>query len=67
VLCGEHEEQAEAMMMGMGGVMLENTDWFGGLRDRVLLSDAGKRGEVDDAIDRMLETVRRLVFPIHGL
>jgi acetoin utilization protein AcuC len=67
VLCGEHEEQADAMMMGMGGVMLENTDWFGGLRDRVLLSDAGKRGEVDDAIDRMLETVRRLVFPIHGL
>jgi acetoin utilization protein AcuC len=50
VLCGQQAEHDD-LMIGMGGVMLGNTEWSGGLRDRVLLSDA----------------VRRTVFPIHGL
>lgn len=63
-LCGEQDDDAS---MGMGGVMLENTDWFGGLRDRALISDAGMRGTVDAEVAATLERVRKLVFPIHGL
>jgi acetoin utilization protein AcuC len=64
VLCGEPEHDLSA---GMGGVMLENVEWFGGLRDRVLLSDAGLRREVDDQIRRVTERIRATVFPLHGL
>lgn len=52
---------------GMGGVMLENTDWAGGLRDRMLLSDAGRRGEVDLEVDLVVDVIKKTVFPIHGL
>lgn len=63
-LCGESSDD---MMMGLGGVMLENTDWAGGLRDRVLLSDAGRRGNVDREVDATITRIREFVFPIHGL
>jgi acetoin utilization protein AcuC len=64
VLCGD---QNEDLSIGMGGIMLANTDWAGGLRDRVLLSDAGRRGVVDVEIDATINLVRKAVFPIHGL
>lgn len=66
VLCGEHEEQ-EDLMIGMGGVMLENTDWLGGLRDRTLLSDGGLREGIDGEVRRVVEYVEKTVFPFHGL
>jgi acetoin utilization protein AcuC len=66
VLCGDHAEH-EMAMLGMGGVMLGNTDWFGGLRDLALLSDAGRRGAVDAAIDATIAEIRRAIFPLHGL
>jgi acetoin utilization protein AcuC len=66
VLCGQ-QAQHDDLMIGMGGVMLGNTEWSGGLRDRVLLSDAGRRGTVDAAVDRVIAAVRQHVFPIHGL
>ncbi len=66
VLCGDQEDH-DAMSFGMGGVMLETTDWSGGLRDRTLLSDAGRRGEVDAAIDATLRKIERTVFPLHGI
>jgi len=66
VLCGDQEDH-DAMSIGMGGVMLETTDWSGGLRDRTLLSDAGRRGEVDAAIDATLRKIERTVFPLHGI
>lgn len=64
VMCGEHTED---LSIGMGGVMLASTEWAGGLRDRVLLSDAGKRGNVDAEIDRVVSTIRSTVFPLFGL
>jgi len=64
VLCGE---QSHDWSMGMGGVMLENTDWFGGLRDRMLLSDAGRRDEVDREISATVARLKAAVFPLHGL
>ncbi len=66
VLCGEHEEQDD-LMIGMGGVMLENTDWLGGLRDRTLLSDGGLRLGIDDEVRRAVDYVKKHVFPRHGL
>ncbi|MCX7590322.1 MAG: acetoin utilization protein AcuC [Kiritimatiellae bacterium] len=66
VMCGEQSHHDE-MMLGMGGVFLETTEWFGGLRDRILLSDAGIRAEVDTEIDALIERLKRSHFPIHGL
>jgi len=64
VLCGRYSHDISA---GMGGVMLENTDWAGGLRDRTLISDAGRRENVDREIRAVVKRVRELVFPLHGL
>ena len=61
------EDQSYDYMLGLGGVMLENTDWVGGLRDRILISDAGRRDAVDEEIGAVVDTIRRLIFPLHGL
>jgi acetoin utilization protein AcuC len=66
VLCGD-QELHDAMSYGMGGVMLETTEWSGGLRDRVLLSDAGRRGAVDAALEATIGRIESVVFPIHGI
>jgi len=55
------------MGFGMGGVMLENTAWFGGLRDRTLLSHGGYRDSVEKEIDQTIKAVQSLIFPFHGL
>lgn len=66
VLCGDQADH-DAMSFGMGGVMMETTEWTGGLRDRTLLSDAGVRRTVDAEIDAMLRRVHATVFPLLGL
>jgi len=66
VLCGEQADEDD-FTMGMGGVMLQNTDWAGGLRDRVLLSGGGRRDAIDAEITATIAKIRRLVFPHHGL
>lgn len=63
-LCGEEEHD---MGVGLGGVMLENTEWAGGLRDRTLISDAGRRSLVDAEIDRLIKKIQSNIFPLHGL
>lgn len=55
------------LSIGLGGVMLQSTEWRGGLRDRVLISHAGQRASVDDAIAQVINTVERYVFPIHHI
>lgn len=64
ILSGQEEHTAGPVM---GGVMLENTDWVGGLRDRVLISDAGRRDRIRDELHHVLRAIKRDVFPIHGL
>lgn len=66
VLCGDQADH-DAMSFGMGGIMLETTEWSGGLRDRTLLSDAGIRRSVDAEIDAMLRRVRANAYPLLGL
>ncbi len=66
VLTGEHSHQHD-LGVGMGGVMLENTDWLGGLRDRVLLSDGGRRPDIEAEVRRVVDVLRASVFPVHGI
>jgi len=63
-LCGEEEHD---LGIGLGGVMLENTEWAGGLRDRTLITDAGIRDTVDAEIQRVTQYIKDNVFPLHGL
>jgi len=60
----DHPHDAGA---GMGGVMLESTDWSGGLRDRALAVDDRRRAAVESALDETVRAVRRNVFPMHRL
>jgi acetoin utilization protein AcuC len=64
VLCGEDEHD---LGIGLGGVMLETTEWLGGLRDRILITDAGVRDTVDAEIQRVIQYIKDKVFPLHDL
>jgi acetoin utilization protein AcuC len=65
VLTGEDSQQN--MNVGMGGVMLESTDWQGGLRDREFVVRRQQREMVLPAIEAAIEAVKANVFPLHGL
>lgn len=66
-LCGDLA--GEDALAGMGGVMLETTDWQGsqGLRDRVLVPEESQKELVDPEVEEMITEAQRLVFPIHGI
>ena len=53
--------------IGMGGVMLENTDWFGGLRDRTLSQDYPGREAAEAEVAQVVERLKATVFAVHGL
>jgi acetoin utilization protein AcuC len=53
--------------IGMGGVMLENTEWAGGLRDRILPPISGLKEFIDSEIRRITDKIKSTVFPLHGL
>ena len=63
-LCGKDNPHE---CMGLGGVMMESTEWYGGLRDREIFPEEAEKQAVDTKIDRMIEEVRKNVFSIHGL
>ena len=64
VFCGEGVDDDLA---GLGGIMLENTDWIAGLRDRVLVSEPGEAGAIEAAVSETIRAVEANVFAIHGL
>jgi len=66
VLCGA-DDGPDGLNVGLGGVMLETTDWQGGLRDRHLAPDASQRDRIVAEIDATVEQVKANVFPHHGL
>ncbi len=61
------QDIAHGMEAAMGGVMLQSTDWQGGLRDRELPVTNQQREMVLPALTSSLEIIRAKVFPIHGL
>lgn len=65
VLCGANT--GADMSLGIGGVMLENTDWQGGLRDRVVPVTAQQESTVIPALEATIQKVKEVVFPLHGL
>jgi len=65
VLCGA--EAPEDSNIGAGGVMLESTEWQGGLRDRELAVSKQQREAVEPVVERVIEAVKGNVFCIHGL
>lgn len=60
-------DSSEDMGVGMGGVMLETTDWQAGLRDRVRQVTEQQRSSVMPAVERTIEDVRQRVFALHGI
>ena len=60
-------ESDHDMHHGIGGVMLESTDWQGGLRDRALAVSQTQREMVVPAIEKTIEEVKANIFPIHKL
>lgn len=64
VLRGEGEHD---LSVGLGGVLLESTEWRGGLRDRALPVTDEQRAAVLPELETTIQTLRQLVFPIHGL
>jgi len=65
VLCGETVQ--DDMNIGMGGVMLESTDWRGGLRDREFVVRNQQREMVLVVLEKTIEKIKSNVFPLHGL
>jgi len=66
VLIGEADD-GDDMSLGLGGVMLESTDWKGGLRDRILPMADAQRSTVVPIVDATIEKVTTRVFPLIGL
>lgn len=65
VLSGQDYD--DGISAAVGGVMLESTDWQGGLRDRDLAVSDQQKEAVLPALEASIETVKAKVFPIHGL
>ena len=61
VLCGADAEGQDANI-GLGGVMLESTDWHGGLRDRQLLVDSRQQDIIVQDINTTIEKIKTNVF-----
>jgi acetoin utilization protein AcuC len=65
VLCGVPTGQD--LNPTVAGVMLENVEWQGGLRDRALAVSSQQRNAVMPAIEATIQTLKAKVFPIHRL
>ena len=65
ILCGSGDESNLAS--GMGGVMLQSTEWSGGLRDRVLPVNENHCEAVEIAIQATIRSLTRSVLKYHGI
>jgi acetoin utilization deacetylase AcuC-like enzyme len=62
--CGE---DVDDFAMGMGGVMLANTEWAGGVRDRTLAVTTEQRQSVEPELQASIKNITNLVFQFHGI
>jgi acetoin utilization protein AcuC len=60
-------EGSSDMHHTVGDVMLESTDWQGGLRDRAFVVSQSQREMVVPVIEATIEAVKDNIFPIHKL
>ena len=63
--CGATDDHD--MNLAAGGVLLESTDWQGGLQDRVLAVSSQQRDFVMPQVQAVIESVKANVFPFHHL
>jgi acetoin utilization protein AcuC len=65
VFCGATDDHD--MNLAAGGVLLESTDWQGGLQDRVLAVSSQQRDFVMPQVQTVIESVKANIFPFHHL
>jgi acetoin utilization protein AcuC len=65
ILCGI-EPQSD-MSIGMGGDFLGNAEWDAGMRDMRIYAHVEDKERIHQEVSRSVETIKRLVFPIHGI
>ncbi len=65
IFCGA--DAGQHLGQAIGGVLLESTEWQGGLRDRALAVSESQLESVVPAVEATIETIKSTVFPIHGL
>jgi len=65
ILCGADTDKEVSPTIG--GVMLGNTEWQGGLRDRTLPVTNQQKDSVLPALNETLERLKTNLFPLHGL
>jgi acetoin utilization protein AcuC len=65
ILCGA--DAGVDQNIGLGGVMLQSTEWQGGLRDRILPVNSQQRSSVLPALNTTLNTLKATLFPLHNL
>jgi len=65
VMCGADDPYDAGLTVG--GMMIQNTEWTGGLRDRSYLSEAGVRKNVDRDLLAMIDLAKKTIFPMHGI
>ena len=61
------QDMADGIGAALGGVMLQSTDWQGGLRDREVPVTNQQVETVVPAVNASIETLKSLIFPLHGL
>jgi acetoin utilization protein AcuC len=64
-LCGESDGYDSGF--GLGGVMLESSEWAGGLQDRSLPVTLQQRRAVEPALQTTIENITNSIFRIHGI
>ncbi len=65
VLCGA--ERGAESDHALGGVMMESTEWQGGLRDRALRPTDEQVRSVEPAVEATIQALKAELFPLHGL
>ncbi|MGB2866082.1 MAG: acetoin utilization protein AcuC [Sedimentisphaerales bacterium] len=65
IFCGA--DQGDDIQHAVGGVLLESTEWQGGLRDRELAVSDSQRETVMPALEATIEKIKTTIFPIHGI
>jgi acetoin utilization protein AcuC len=70
-LCGDDHEAGS--LAGMGGVMMQSSEWHSDhtsaatLRDRALVPDESTKKNIEPQIAAKIETLKKIIFPIHSL
>ncbi len=65
ILCGADADLESNIVVG--GMMLQTTEWQGGLRDRVIPVTAQQKSSVLPALNATIDKLKAALFPLHGL